>query len=631
MTTTNAPLARPALITRTTTAPSATTASVTTMATTPATTTATTASSTTTTAAARARVLGSVVPALAPAPAPRAANVEAAFDALPSSSVGDAKVRRFADDNVGAWNMVLDLARSAEKSMHFSFFTVEKDPYGWSFLGAALYNQLRGVQVTGMTDWSANARGRGFVSTAMGYEYLQELANNGAKMAVFNTPVERGAHAARHGLSYGVVGCNHDKILVVDGGTDRAQGETGGRNIAAPYHQDTADNAASWRDDTMHIKGKDATAGFVRAIEREYAGQAARVVQPDVVNLANRSREMLFAYAMMEEWVSRAPLSSTEKATLRTNETERAVVAGALLDASEKRLAGMIKALPAQAQAKIPTTMTALEYGRLMDLAHDLVGDAELCGSRAAYDKKDGFVDARVKVVDQTGAPSAAPGQRFNEIAPALKTLVDAAQKEILIQNPYVVLTEPMIKMFEEAAKRGVKITIVTNSPESTDSAITQGFFLNDWPMLMARIPTLQVHVATGSRKFHAKCFVVDDSVSGDMSYNADLLSGRVNGEVGALTKSKEAAQHLKDAIAADLANPANGFAQWTIQRDSKGKAVLDKNGAPIVTRGPADDVSPKLMRRYGPMQTLCRVLAANNDDLSHPSLNDALRARDAS
>ncbi len=43
-----------------------------------------------------------------------------------------------------------------------------------------------------------------------------------------------------------------------------------------------------------------------------------------------------------------------------------------------------------------------------------------------------------------------------------------------------------------------------------------------------------------------------------------------------------------------------------------------------------AEDVSPKLLRRYGPMQTLCRVLAAHNDDLAHPTLTDALRARDA-
>ena len=40
----------------------------------------------------------------------------------------------------------------------------------------------------------------------------------------------------------------------------------------------------------------------------------------------------------------------------------------------------------------------------------------------------------------------------------------------------------------------------------------------------------------------------------------------------------------------------------------------------------PADDVSPQLLRRYGPMQTLCRVLADNNDDLRHPTLTDALK-----
>ena len=43
------------------------------------------------------------------------------------------------------------------------------------------------------------------------------------------------------------------------------------------------------------------------------------------------------------------------------------------------------------------------------------------------------------------------------------------------------------------------------------------------------------VFVATGDRKFHGKSAVIDDDQSVVSTYNLDLLSGFVNGEVGAV------------------------------------------------------------------------------------------------
>jgi phosphatidylserine/phosphatidylglycerophosphate/cardiolipin synthase-like enzyme len=172
-----------------------------------------------------------------------------------------------------------------------------------------------------------------------------------------------------------------------------------------------------------------------------------------------------------------------------------------------------------------------------------------------------------------------------------------------------VVLTEPMMKELEAAAKRGVKITIVTNSPASTDSAVTQGFFLNDWKNLEARVPTARLFVATGERKFHSKAFVLDGKVSGDTSYNADLLSGLVNGEVGAVTRSEASAQNLMGAIYDDLRDPANNFKEWSIKRDAAGVPVRDAKGQLIAEHGPDQDISKKLQRIYKPVQYLCNLL----------------------
>jgi putative cardiolipin synthase len=552
-----------------------------------------------------------------------------AFDTLLTSGAGPARVRRFADDNVGAWNMVLDLIRKAEHSFDASFFTIEKDAYGLAFLGGALHAQLRGVETQILTDWNANARGKGFTSAGLGYDYLQELATAGAKVGVFNTPAKRTASLLRHGPNLGVIGSNHDKAIVIDKGTPKAEGETGGRNIANAYHQDVADNAASWRDDTVQIVGDAATAGIAAGIDREMSGVATKRVKPDFINFNNRARVMLMAYALMEEWVARPALSPADKLLVRANEGAQQKFAERLIDGASIRVQLMVAALPKDKQSLVPTSLSAAEMKQVMGLATEIVKDAELAGSRAAYETMGGFVDGQVKIIDQTGAASAAPGQRYNEMGPNLIHLIHGAQKEIVIQNPYVVLTEPMIVAFEQAAARGVKIKIVTNSPESTDSAITQGFFLNDFPDVLARVPTLEIFVATGDRKFHSKCFTVDGLVSGDTTYNADLLSGRINGEIGAITLSAAFAKDLNDAIAKDLAEPSNGFVQWTIQKDASGKAVLDADGKPIVTRGPKDDISQKMQRMYSPIQMACRAMTFTQTcaPLRHPPLEEALAA----
>lgn len=559
-------------------------------------------------------------------PAPK--SVGEAFDNIKASSVGPALVRRFADDNVGAWNMVLDMTRQAKKTQDFSFFTIGKDAYGYAFLGGALYNQLRGVQVQGMTDWSSNSRGRGFVSFGLGYDYLQELAAAGAKIGVYNTIKNRVSRIFDYGIirwpvkreglkfeigkgqiDYGLIGCNHDKLMLIDKGTDDAVGQTGGRNMEAPYHQDVLDNAKSWRDDSIQMRGNEATLGLANGLERELAGPGCKLVKADKNNATSRARELLFAYAMMEEWVSQKPFSEAEKAAFRADPESRRGMSERLFDAANQRLQAMIERLPAEKAAGIPKALSPQEIGRMTKLAFDLSNDLELAGSRARYDQAGGWIKGDVKIIDQQGAPSAAPGERHNEMAPGMIHLFRGAQRELVIQNPYVVLTENMVQLFEELAARGVKIKIVTNSPASTDSAITQAFFLNEWPNILARVPTMEIHVATGERKFHAKCFTIDGEVSGDLSFNADLLSGLVNGEVGAITKSKEAAEHLNLALAADLSNPSNGFEQWTIKRDAKKRPVF-VNGEPVIENGLKEFPTTGKRIMYPPLMWLTKKAA---------------------
>src|SRR5262249_24372589 len=160
------------------------------------------------------------------------------------------------------------------------------------------------------------------------------------------------------------------------------------------------------------------------------------------------------------------------------------------------------------------------------------------------------------------------------------------ARKRIVIQNPYVVLTRQMLDVLERASRRGVEITIITNSPMSTDSAVTQAFFLEDWPLILARVPTARIFVATGDRKFHGKSSVFDDDKVAVTTYNLDLLLGFVNGEIGAVAKSKELARDLLQAFDDDLKSKSNGFLEYTIEKSEGGKPLF-KDGKPVVKFGP--------------------------------------------
>lgn len=545
----------------------------------------------------------------------RPTSVDAAFDKLVSTAHGTALVRRMTD-NVMAWNMKWDLVNKASKRFDFSYFSIERDPYGYAYMGALLAAKLRGVDVRGITDWGSNSSGHGFSMAGLGADYAQELASYGVDLRFYNRPENRFKQFREDGVTFGVLASDHDKLAVADAGTDHAEGETGGRNVAGAYHQDPKDNPMSWRDDSVQIRGKDVTQGLLAALDREMDGPAVTRVRPDRVNVKPRATELLVSYQMMESWMRGAPLTDAEKAEVRANPAKKQALADALFEDAVYRTV-MMNA-PDAIKLK---GLTRAETRALKARALELANDVELKGSRGKYDALDNYVKAEVKILDQTGAASAKPGDRYNEIGPGILQLMRGARKHIVIENPYVVMTEPMMEAFEEAAKRGVRIDIVTNSPESTDSAVTQGFFLNDWKNFLDRVPTARIMVATGQRKFHTKAFVIDGKVSADTSYNADIFSSLVNGEVGAVSRSEPYAQDLLNAIQADLDEPANKFKEWSIKRDADGKAIKGEDGQPIAEYGPETDVNAKLLKRYKPMQLLTRL--ASKFELLSPLRHD--------
>lgn len=557
--------------------------------------------------ASAARDIRAVGKVLGNAPAPRAAEAPktlgATFDALKTIGGGPAKARLLSD-NLDAWNERWAQLETAKTSIDASYFIFEKDPFGFAYLGFLLKKQMEGVKVRVMTDAVADTFGKnGFKMPLRGKDYLQELVNQGGEAYIYHPIWQRPFDAFR--FDYSVLASNHDKIQVVDG----KYGVTGGRNIAKDYFAHPDDLAAAWRDIDVSLEGEGPAKALTASFDAELNDSFARRVKPDRFgNWVKRDLELVGAYEMMDLWLKAPAFSAEDKALLRKEPSLKGAIVEGLVN---------------QTVARLSRAPNGRELEFLKKNAASLVDHLEARGSRPAFEaRKLEAHESETKILDQTSAA----GTRVNDFAGALTSLIDAATKRVVIENPYVVLTEDMMKAMERAAKRGVEIIIGTNSPLSTDSAVTQAFFLEDWAYVLARIPGSRIFVATGDRKFHGKSAIIDDEISLVTTYNLDLLSGNVNSEVGAAVKSKAFAKDLMDAFLADKDNPKNGVLEYTIQKDAHGGAVL-KDGKPVPTFGPEDHLPKAILEDYAKRRKLWAHTLRDNvpylAPLRHPQLTD--------
>lgn len=86
---------------------------------------------------------------------------------------------------------------------------------------------------------------------------------------------------------------------------------------------------------------------------------------------------------------------------------------------------------------------------------------------------------------------------------------------------------------------------------------------------------------------------------------NYDLISTRINSEVGLVMLSQPMALALGKSIDADKADPANGLYEWKIQRDEQGQAVRGADGEFVVLQGPNDHLSKMQQAKYAVLSSV--------------------------
>ena len=158
-----------------------------------------------------------------------------------------------------------------------------------------------------------------------------------------------------------------------------------------------------------------------------------------------------------------------------------------------------------------------------------------------------------------------------------LANLVDSARTQIVIQSPYLVLSDKALELFRRKIAEGVSVRINTNSLASTDNLMAFSGYRNQRKRLLSA--GLQIHeyqpdpavqqtlmqrspATTGKSPIfaiHAKSMVIDSKTVYIGTFNFDPRSENLNTEVGAIIHDEAVAKAVEAAIETDMA-PGNSW-----------------------------------------------------------------------
>ena len=416
------------------------------------------------------------------------------------------KLADVSDDNAGvrliygnyeSWYARWKIVNEAQSTLDLQYFIVENDAFGLGLLGLCLKKAREGVNVRLMVDM----RGSNKMSIKlMAKGYLEELAKlPNVQVKIYN-PIQTNLISMFTDIRK-IVSSNHDKILIADG----QYAIVGGRNIADEYLVDAVDDKKAWRDTDVLINSRGVSAQLGKAFEEEFEQLKAVEVGNSLLGVAKkRVKELVIGWQAMElALYSRGALSVTEK---------------------NKDQSSLIKKL--NEQLVNYKNMTGYPNFNVQDRSHS----------------------CPVQVVDSNSLS----GPR-NDITENVVKYIDGSRREIVIQNPYIVLTPRAEAALKRAARRGVPILVHTNSPQTSDSFPTEAMLYRDWRSILRDIPTMRIFAMVNRGQLHGKNFAFDSQIGIVGTYNFDFLSEQVNSEVVAVVKSPDFSKELRGEIISDI------------------------------------------------------------------------------
>jgi phosphatidylserine/phosphatidylglycerophosphate/cardiolipin synthase-like enzyme len=447
------------------------------------------------------------------APSQREDALSKVFASFPVTPEGDTARVRLLSGNEEAWYARWHLIDNAKKSLTITYFIVDQDVFGFSFLGLLRKKARQGVSIRLMVD-DRFMRG---AKKLKDYDELEELAREpNVKIKVYN-PVGRQILPALGDLRK-VFASNHDKIVIADSRLCL----TGGRNIGRDYFVQLGEFKNVFQDLDVAMEGPGVVSQLQKAFDEEWKALSNRVVQPDRVNLVSRSAKLDLAYHLMRRYMQGQGIPDLRKLNFPRSIQKTAQVFCDQLSGF-KKLSSYNSFRLFRGERQMPV--------RILD-RHSLLGIRR-------------------------------------DIAPNLIKMIDACRSEILIQNAYVVLDEAAEAALRRASKRGVKIILCTNSGESTNHPSTVAFFLTDWKRLLATMPTARILVyPKGMPCIHTKAFVFDRQIAVVGTYNLDPLSMVINSEVVTVINNRPFARRLALRMEKDFAR----CLEYKIRKEANGR-----------------------------------------------------------
>jgi len=427
-----------------------------------------------------------------------------------------ARVRLLTGNN-DSWYARWAALKNAKSTIDITYFIIKDDAFGKSLYGLLVKKAREGVKIRLMVDDRGDVK-----STVLptGLDYLQELAEEkNIEVKLFNPLISSAIPSILRGIK-NVTASNHQKIMLVDGNLCI----TGGRNIAYEYLAAPEDNPPTiFRDTDVIIESEEVGRSLQAAFDFEFNGlEVCKKVKPDTFgNWVSRERELLKSAESMESWISGGGLVNDKS---------------------------------------------------LKDVNKELAAYKHMVNYKAFEPFKNAEI-APVKIFSKSSYQ-----QENDEISDNIMAFMDASSDEIIIQNPYVVLTEKAKAAIRRASGRGVKVIIHTNSPASDNQIMSQAFFLDeDWMQFMKSVPNARIFVFTDKTTLHAKVFVFDRVVSVVGTYNMDYISEQINCENVCVVKSEVFTKECRDRIMDDIA----------ISKEYK--IGIDKDGNPYEIFGPGN------------------------------------------
>jgi cardiolipin synthase C len=150
--------------------------------------------------------------------------------------------------------------------------------------------------------------------------------------------------------------------------------------------------------------------------------------------------------------------------------------------------------------------------------------------------------------------PGAISGKILNYVA--------NARDSIILESPYLLVSNHLDEALAQAQARGVHVVILTNSLASTDQVLVYAGYSNQKKKLLAR--GIEIWEFAGPKHLHAKSALIDGCVSIIGSYNFDPRSEHLNTETAVVSCDPGVADQLIASMAENFGN------SWQIGPDGK-------------------------------------------------------------